>query len=222
MDKQILPLTCLVLIFGGVKCQNQVQADRQVRLEDIERENLKSATSQQPQQAAAQFAQAPLQYQQQYLPQQYFTHPQYSSAQLPAYHQQLLLSQATQQPVYVPQNQPLPFPVMLIPSQYLLQQNDVNSLLSLQGVPQGQSQLKYRPAQLQQVAQPLVAGQVKPFRPSQQVPFAAGQQQFPQQYNAYQTVYQQKFPAGAKSTVSPPLKENYAQPASTFNYKLQQ
>ncbi|KAK9512392.1 hypothetical protein O3M35_000831 [Rhynocoris fuscipes] len=112
---------------------------------------------------------------------------------------------------------------MLIPSQYLLPQTDVNALLSLQGVSQAQPQLKYRPAQEQQVIQqPATAGQNKPFRPSQPLSYSA-QQQFPQQqYNAYQTLYQQKFPSGVKSTVTPPLKDNYVQQTSFNNYKLQQ
>ncbi|XP_014260534.1 activating signal cointegrator 1 complex subunit 2 homolog [Cimex lectularius] len=198
----------ILVAAGFVALAHAQAAERQTRLEDIERDNLKSTQQQYQQQPQpTQYQTAPAQYQTptQYLAQQQlFAHPQYTPSQLSAYHQQLLFAQQQQQPVYVPQHQPLPFPIMLIPSPYLFSQ-DVNSLY-LQGV----QQAKYRPAQVQQVQQ------VKPFRPSPQIQYNG----YTPQYNAYQTVYQQKYPTGAKSTVAPPLKDNYVQP-NNFNYKLQ-
>ncbi|KAF6211556.1 hypothetical protein GE061_012069 [Apolygus lucorum] len=219
----------------------QSSSERQVRLDDIERDNLKSPqqTPQQQRPVAQyqQYQQAPLV---QYTPQFYqvsnaapsgpggaqlFAQPSLTPGQLSSYHQQLLFAQPQQlqQPVLIPQHQALPFPVMLIPQSYLLpQQQDVNSLL-YGGLPQQYQlqQAKYAPAQAQQI-QPTP---LKGFRPSPQIsaPQYSAQQYQQPQYNAYQTVYQQKYASGAKSTVAPPLKDNYVgQSSNTYStYKLQ-
>ncbi|XP_014274004.1 mediator of RNA polymerase II transcription subunit 15 [Halyomorpha halys] len=222
----------VLLLVCGAMCQHQVTqqvqpaSERQIRLEDIERDGLKSAAAsqtsgnyQQPQQQIVyQQPQVSAYQQPQALPASAYQQPaalhhqlqqqqQYYQLTPAAYHQpqlsyssQLLGGHQQQllQPLLLPQSHPYNVPIMLIP--YPLQQEV--ALLP-----------KVRPLQ----SQPQL---VTKFRPSPQIQYT----------NPYSNqVYQQKFGVGVKSTPAPTLKENYdqqqqqqqQQQQSAYNYKLQ-
>ncbi|KAL1138682.1 hypothetical protein AAG570_008744 [Ranatra chinensis] len=213
--------------------------DKQLRLEDIERDNLNGARKNNQQ-----FQQ---QQQQQYFPQQ----------QLAALQQQYLLQNIPQQThtpqFYVPQAAYHPVPIIMIPTHttpFLLPAHDATNFYyqpqpqNLYTLPQNQQHILGFHQTIQQpllqytqpqdtdsrYTIPTPKPQQAPFRPSPVLSNppqrTATYQQNVATYNPYNAIYQQqqqKFVTGVKSTSAPPLKDQH-QPTSTqqlgnFNFK---